>query len=154
MQSITRLLRQLLSSPLTASLIAGLVFNRLAIPLYAPLDASLTLMSEAAIPCALFILGTTLHQYKVGQQIKPALIITVMKVLVLPLLMAVSMLMIFDVDPLWAKTAILGAAMPVGISAYVFSIRYNSGQAAVAAASVISTVASLLPLTLILLLLP
>ncbi|MBU2099018.1 MAG: AEC family transporter, partial [Gammaproteobacteria bacterium] len=154
LQSIARLLKQLLSSPLTASLIAGLMFNLLQIPLYPPLDTSLTLMSEAAIPCALFILGTTLHQYKVGHQIKPALIITSLKLILLPSLMAVSMLVIFDIDPLWAKTAILGAAMPVGISAYVFSIRYNTGQAAVAAASVISTLASLLPLTLVLLWVP
>lgn len=154
LQSITRVLRQLLSSPLTASLIAGLTFNLLAIPMYGPLDASLTLMSQAAIPCALFILGTTLHQYKVGQQIKPALVITSLKVVLLPTLMAVSMLAFFDIDPLWAKTAILGAAMPVGISAYVFAIRYDTGQAAVAAASVISTLASLLPLTLVLLLVP
>ena len=154
LQSIARLIRQLLSSPLTASLIAGLLFNLLSVPLYQPLDASLTLMSEAAIPCALFILGTTLHQYKVGQQIKPALVITALKLVLLPLLMAVSMLLVFEIDPLWAKTAILGAAMPVGISAYVFSIRYDSGQAAVAAASVISTLASLLPLSLVLLLVP
>lgn len=154
LQSIVRLLKQLLSSPLTASLIAGLTFNLLGIPLYQPLDASLTLMSEAAIPCALFILGTTLHQYKVGHQIKSALIITTLKLVLLPSLMALSMLVLFDIDPLWAKTAILGAAMPVGISAYVFSIRYDTGQAAVAAASVISTLASLLPLTLVLLLVP
>lgn len=154
MQSIARLLRQLLSSPLTASLIAGLAFNLLQLPLYQPLDARLTLMSEAAIPCALFILGTTLHQYRIGKQIKPALIITALKLVLLPSLMAVSMLVIFDIDPLWAKTAILGAAMPVGISAYVFSIRYNTGQPVVAAASVISTLASMLPLTLVLLLVP
>jgi malonate transporter and related proteins len=154
LQSIARLIKQLLSSPLTASLIAGLTFNLLSVPLYQPLDTSLTLMSEAAIPCALFILGTTLHQYKVGQQIKPALIITALKLLLLPLLMALSMLMVFEIDPLWAKTAILGAAMPVGISAYVFSIRYNTGLAPVAAASVISTLLCLLPMTLVLLLVP
>ena len=154
LHSLVRLLRQLLGSPLTASLIAGLTFNLLDIPLYQPLDSSLTLMSEAAIPCALFVLGTTLHQYKVGQQMKPALMITGFKLIMLPLLMALSMLVVFDIDPLWAKTAILGASMPVGISAYVFSIRYNAGQAAVAAASVISTLVSLLPLTLVLLLVP
>ena len=153
-RSIAHLIKQLLGSPLTASLIAGLTFNLLAIPLYQPLDTSLTLMSEAAIPCALFVLGTTLHQYKVGHQLKPALIITGLKLGLLPLLMALSMQVIFDIDPLWAKTAILGATMPVGISAYVFSIRYNSGQAAVAAASVISTLASLLPLSLVLLWVP
>jgi hypothetical protein len=154
LQSIIRLIKQLLSSPLTASLIAGLTFNLLAIPLYQPLDNSLTLMSQAAIPCALFVLGTTLHQYQVGHQIKPALIITGLKLILLPLLMALSMLVVFDIDPLWAKTAILGSAMPVGISAYVFSIRYNTGQAIVAAASVISTLLSLLPLTLVLLWVP
>jgi malonate transporter and related proteins len=154
LQSIARLLKQLLGSPLTASLIAGLTFNLLEIPLFQPLDASLTLMSQAAIPCALFVLGTSLHQYKVGHQIKPALMITGLKLLMLPLLVTLSMLVVFDIDPLWAKTAILGATMPVGISAYVFSIRYHTGEATVAAASVISTLASLLPLTLVLLLVP
>jgi len=154
LHSISRLLKQLLGSPLTASLLAGLAVNLLGIPIYAPLDTSLSLMSQAAIPCALFVLGTTLHQYRVGDQLKPALLITALKLVLLPTLMAVSMLVIFDIDPLWAKTAILGAAMPVGISAYVFSIRYDIGQAPVAAASVISTLASLLPLTLVLVLLP
>lgn len=148
--SLLRLLRQLLSSPLTVSLIAGLTFNLVGWRLYAPLDVSLSLMSEAAIPTALFVLGTSLHQYQVGRQLAPAMIITALKLAILPLLVWLSMYQIFDIDPLWAKTALLGSAMPVGISAYVFAIRYQTGQPAVAAASVISTVVSLLPLALIL----
>ncbi|OFE12619.1 hypothetical protein PHACT_05255 [Pseudohongiella acticola] len=150
-RSLLRLLRQLLSSPLTTSLIAGLAFNLLEIGLYRPIDLSLSLMSEAAIPTALFVLGTSLHQYQVGRQLPAALMITAMKLIVLPLLVWVSMYQVFDIDPLWAKTALLGSAMPVGISAYVFAIRYHTGQPAVAAASVISTLLSLIPLTLILL---
>ncbi len=148
--SLVRLLRQLLSSPLTASLIAGLTFNLLGIGLYQPLDASLSLMSEAAIPTALFVLGTSLHQYQVGRQLPAALLITALKLIVLPILVWLTMYQLFTFDPLWAKTALLASAMPVGISAYVFALRYQTGQSAVAAASVISTLLSLIPLTLIL----
>jgi len=153
-QSLLRLCKQLLGSPLTSSLLAGLAFNLLGIPLYKPLDTTLSLMSEAAIPCALFILGTTLHQYRVRSEIKPALLITAIKLVLLPVLMTVTMVLVFDIEPLWAKTAVLAAAMPVGINAYVFSMRYNTGQAPIAAASVISAVISLIPMTLVLMLFP
>lgn len=149
--SLLRLARQLLSSPLTASLIAGLAFNLLGVGLYQPLDASLSLMSEAAIPTALFVLGTSLHQYQVGRQLPPALMMTALKLIALPVMVWITMYQLFDIDPLWAKTALLGSAMPVGISAYVFAVRYHTGQPAVAAASVISTLLSLIPLTLVLL---
>ncbi|MAY57227.1 MAG: hypothetical protein CMQ46_01200 [Gammaproteobacteria bacterium] len=152
--SIARLLRQLVASPLTASLIAGLAFNLIGLPIYRPLDSALQLMSEAAIPCALFVLGTSLHQYRVGQQLKPAMLITALKLIALPLIMATSMLVVFDVTPLWAKTAILAASMPAGLSAYVFSVRYQTGQATIAAASVISTLLSLIPMTLVLMIVP
>ena len=102
----------------------------------------------------LFILGTTLHQYRVRSETKPALLITAIKLVLLPVLMTVTMVLVFDIEPLWVKTAVLAAAMPVGINAYVFSMRYNTGQAPVAAASVISAVISLIPMTLVLVLFP
>lgn len=152
--SLLRLARPLLTSPLTVSLIAGLAFNLLGIGLYQPLDASLLLMSEAAIPTALFVLGTSLHQYQVGRQLPAALTMTTLKLIALPFMVWLTMYHLFDIDPLWAKTALLGSAMPVGISAYVFAIRYQTGQPAVAAASVISTLICLMPLTLVLLWVP
>lgn len=150
-RSLLRLAQQLVSSPLTASLIAGLAFNLLGMRLYQPLDTSLSLMSEAAIPTALFVLGTSLHQYQVGRQLPAALMMTALKLIALPIMVWVTMYHLFAIEALWAKTALLASAMPVGISAYVFAVRYQTGQPAVAAASVISTLISLVPLTLVLL---
>ncbi len=153
LKTLFNLFRQLLSSPLTVSLIAGLLFNLLDIPLWQPVQDSIRLLSNAAIPLALFVLGTSLHQYQVKGQINPALMMTLLKLMVLPLLVWFSMFHVFTIDPMWATTAVLGAAMPVGISAYVFASRYQACQATVAAGSLISTVACLLPVLIILALL-
>ncbi len=149
-----KLLKQLLSNPLTASLIAGLLFNLLEIPIWQPLHESVRLMSTAAIPLALFVLGTSLHQYRIAGEIGPALLMTVLKVMVLPCLVYLFAFHIFSINPAWATTAVLAACMPSGISAYVFAARYQACQATVAAGSLISTLVSLLPVLVVLALLP
>jgi len=54
------------------------------------------------------------------------------------------------VPPLWAKVAILLAALPVGVNVYVFATRYDAGQAESAAAIVISNILSVVTLPLLL----
>jgi predicted permease len=53
----------------------------------------------------------------------------------------------FELDPLWAKTAVMVAAMPVAINAYIFSQKYQELQAAIASAIFLSTLAGILTLS-------
>ncbi len=53
--------------------------------------------------------------------------------------------------PLWAKVAILLAALPVGVNVYLFAVRYDAGQAESASAILLSSVLSLASLALVLL---
>lgn len=54
-----------------------------------------------------------------------ALVISAMKLFVLPGLVWFFTVVVFEIDLLWAQTAVLLSCMPVGISVYVFSIRYQ-----------------------------
>ncbi len=151
--ALRRLVVQLLGSPITASLIAGLLVNIFSIPVWGPLFASIDLLSEAAIPASLFVLGMSLRQYKLRQQMLPASVMTAINILLLPALVWVSMFYVFDIDQQWASAGVLAAAMPVGISAYVFANRYDVGHGAAAAGSLLSSVLGIFTLSVVLVLL-
>lgn len=151
--ALRRLVTQLLSSPITASLIAGLLVNIFHIPIWGPLFATVELLSEAAIPASLFVLGMSLRQYSLRSQFAPAALMTVINILLLPALVWFSMFHVFDINPQWASAGVLAAAMPVGISAYVFANRYRVGHGAAAAGSLLSSVCTIFTLSVILLLL-
>ncbi len=148
-QSTLKILKDLALSPITGSLMLGGVINIFNIPLIKPLDDSITLLSEAAVPAALFVLGASLNKYKMRGNISPALVIVALKMLLLPLLVWFLVFNVFSVDPLWASTALLTAAMPIGISVYVFSQKYQKYEAPIATGIVLSTVLSVVTLAVI-----
>ena len=138
----------LVKNPISGSLIAGILVNLAGVPVYAPLLESLELLSRAAIPAALLTLGAGLNRYRVKGEITMALVLTGMKLLVLPGLVWFLAFFVFDLDVLWARTAVLLACMPVGITVYVFSIRYKSCENLVATAIVMSCMLSVLSISL------
>jgi len=138
--------REMALNPISSSLLAGAAWNLLNLPTPAPLVATLELLTRAAVPGAIFALGAALTRYHIRGDVAAALCIVVTKLIVLPLMMWQMMTRVFDIHGTWMQTAVLLCCMPVGISVYVFSRRYESGEAAVATAIVVSSV--LTPLTL------
>jgi predicted permease len=72
------------------------------------------------------------------------------KLLVCPLAVWALATFIFEVPPLWAKVAILLAAMPVGVNVYLFGVRYDAGQAESATAILLSSILSVATLSAVL----
>lgn len=147
--NILGIIKQLIASPITCSLIMGGVVNILNIPIYPPLEEAISLMSKAAIPTALFALGTTLNKYRIQGHIAPALVIVILKIIIFPSLVWVLVFQVFSISPLWASAALLTSAMPVGISAYIFSQKYQLCVAPIATSIIISTIASILTLSIL-----
>ncbi len=148
-KNILNILKLLLTSPITLSLILGGIVNIFNIPIYLPLKEGITLMSNAAVPTALFVLGTSLNKYHIKGHISPALVIVFLKIILFPILVWLLVFNFFTIDPLWASTALLTSAMPVGISAYIFSQQYKACEAPVTTSIVISTIASILTLSVL-----
>jgi len=151
LQNLIEIFKQLITSPITASLIIGGLVNILNIPIYKPLEVAITLMSQAAIPTALFALGTSLNKYKIHGKIAPVLFMVILKIVFFPLLVWILAFQVFTIEPLWASTALLTSAMPVGISAYIFSQKYKECEALIATAILVSTLGSILTLSVLLL---
>ncbi len=150
--AVVGLLKQLIKSPITASLMLGLLINAVGIPIWDPLFNSIELLSRAAVPASLFVLGMSLQQYRLRQAVAPALAMTLINIVLLPVLVWLSMFYLFEVDPMWARAGILASAMPVGVSAYVFANRYDTGHGTVAAGSLLSALCSVVSLSLVLVL--
>lgn len=140
------IVREMLLNPISSSLLAGAAWNLLGLPTPAPLVATLELLTRAAVPGAIFALGAALTRYHIRGDVPAALCIVALKLLVLPLAMWLAMTRVFDIHGEWMQAAVLLCCMPVGISVYVFSRRYASGETAVATAIVVS--ALLTPFTL------
>ena len=148
-KSLFTIIKQLLMSPITGALILGGLVNVLNISLYKPVEATIDLMASAAIPAALFVLGASLNSYKIHGSLTPAFIIVLLKMMIFPLVIWLFMFNFFSIDLLWAKTALLASSMPIGISVYIFSQKYQACEAPIATSIIISTLCSVLTLTLI-----
>jgi predicted permease len=145
---LRRVVRDMLLNPISASLLAGAMFNFLGLSLFAPLGATLELLSRAAVPGAVFALGAALTRYHVRGEISAASIMVILKLLVMPGLMLVTMRFVFDIREDWLQTAVILSCMPAGISVYVFSRRYQCGETAAAGAIVLSSLTATLAISL------
>lgn len=132
--------KSLAKNPIIIGLMLGLLFNLLKIPVPRPITATMELISQAALPSALFVLGASLSAYKISGHIGEAWTMVGLKLLLMPMLVAFMAIIVFKLDPLWSAVAIMTAGMPVGINAYMFSQKYQAGIATVSTAILISTI--------------
>ncbi len=142
--------KQLATNPITASLIIGIAVNIIGISLYQPINDALKLFSTAAVPAALFVLGCSLYNYQLSNDLKPAMAMISIKLVGLPLLVWVLAYHVFAIDKLWADTVLIAAALPVGISAYIFAKNTDGGESTIATGIVLSSILSIFSISLIL----
>ncbi len=154
-------LRGLLSStlmgmvrnPIVVGLTLGLAFNLLDYRLPGPIDTVASTLGSAALPTATFALGATLARYRLAGVLREAGSLIGCKMVVQPALVWLLATRVFEVEPLWSSVAVVMAALPTGINAYLFAERYDHGVATAATAVLLSTGLSIGTLSVLLFLL-
>ena len=141
------ILRKLVTNPILIGIIGGAIFRQTGLPLPDPALGTLKFIGDAAAPCALFAMGAALHRYGFGGDGKLLAILVALKLLVLPALVYVLALKVFAIPPLWAGVAVLLAASPCGVNAYLLAERYRLGQGLASGAIAVSTVLSVVTTT-------
>ncbi|MFN3985138.1 MAG: AEC family transporter [Rhodocyclaceae bacterium] len=141
------------ATPIIWGLSAGLLFALSGFAIPGPIDAVAGGLGAAATPCALFALGASLTRYNIVGNLREPLLLVGLKTLVHPLLVWLLATWVFDVPPLWVATAVTLAALPAGITPYLFAQRYNACQETIASTVFLSTTLSVLSLSLLLFLL-
>lgn len=125
-------------SPLVFSLAAGLIFSLFAIPQPAVFDNFTRLLGAAAGPCALFAIGAALggRKLEVDREIGG---LVLLKLVLYPVLMAVSLLLVFKPDPYAAAVAVVCAALPSASNGFIVAQRYGMSTHAISASIVSGT---------------
>ena len=140
-------LRRVLTNPLLIGIALGLAGNLVGLKLIEPADAFTRMMSQAVLPAALFGLGGALNQYRVRENWLLSATMSAIKLLGLPATVYVLVVWVFRVDPAIARIAVITAAMPSGINAYVFATSYNRSVDVAASAILITTALSVVTVT-------
>ncbi len=131
--------RGLATNPIILGLASGLLLNITGLPLPKWMDEITLMFTQAAVPAALFSMGLSLCAFKLAGDLKQVIALVIWKLAVHPLIMWIFATFIFHLSPIWTSVTVLAAAMPSGVNAYLFAQGYESKEATVAAAVLLST---------------
>lgn len=115
------------------ALLAGSLWRFTGLGLHPIADTMLNMLADASVPTALFALGISLAGYSLRGSLGGMTTLIAMKMLFMPICVF-ALTRIVDLPPLWAKVAVLFAAMPSGANAFLFAQRNDEAVPAVSAA--------------------
>lgn len=147
-----------LRSPILQSVVLGMLVSALNIPVADPLQRFLDLLASAAGPCALFAIGHFLSdQGHLGKWLArnwgEVGLATFGKVLLQPALAFALLAFYPDMDSMWAKSALLLAALPSAANSFVLAKEYDNFVAGASATILLSTIASVFTISALVVLL-
>ena len=73
----------------------------------------------------------------------PGLLLSVIKIAVMPVIVFAVGAFVFRLPPLWTAVATLTASCPTGVNAYIFANRYGTGHAMSANAITMTTLTAI-----------
>lgn len=141
--SFALLVRRLFTHPIIIGILLGAAMRPIVGLVPAPLWTIVDLLAAAAVPCALVSLGIALRRHGLASGIGLPAVLSGLKLVVHPLIVWVLATQVFDMPPAWSGVAVLFAACPCGINAYLFAERYRQGVADASSAIALSTALSL-----------
>ena len=138
--AIKRIAVTMITNPLVLAVLAGLLFSASGLILpQIPLQFG-NLLAGAAAPVALFALGATLYGQPVRAAAAEISAISLLKLILHPLLVALFFLGLPGQDPLWVKVAILSSCLPVAANVFMLANHYGAYSGRTASAILVSTV--------------
>jgi malonate transporter len=141
-------------NPLMIAIFVGALVSATGLGLPSPIENFTDLLGGAAGPCALFALGATLAGQSISSGIGEVSYMTFFKLLVHPTAMWFTTTRLFDLDPLWATVAVLGASLPVAANVFIIARQYDTYVDRTSSAVLVSTIISVVTVSTLLTTLP
>lgn len=148
-RTVSKVVVSLLRNPLVAAPLLGLAVSAMRWPLPYAIEQLTGLLGAAASPCALVTIGLFLSQRRATERRATVWSIVGLKLLLHPLAAYILAYWIFSMPPLWAASAVLLAALPVGTGPFMLAQLYDREPAVASQAILISTVLSLLSVSIL-----
>ena len=135
------------SHPFILASLAGILaaFFRYQPP--APVASLLDSLSNAAAPCALFVMGVTAAMRPLKRIPLEITYLVPIKLILHPLLMYLLLLNVPNLEPVWLHSAVLLAALPSATNVFVLAQQYGVWEERASSAVVISTGLSIVSVT-------
>lgn len=86
-------------------------------------------IADIAGPMALIVLGMGLTKYGIKGNIGPAFLTSFLKLLILPGMVFVLGVFVFDLPPVFTAALVIASASPSGVNSYLFAQHFGTGQA-------------------------
>ncbi len=137
------LARGLAANPMIVSMLAGLAWSGLALPMPGPLNEFLILLGGAATPGALFAIGASLAG-RSPDRIGPSLWLSFAKLVLHPLAVGIAAFAIFGVEPYAGGVMVAAAALPVAGNVYILAQYFGLAVQRVSTTILFTTAASIL----------
>ena len=132
--------RNTIVHPVVLPVLVGLAWNLTGLGLHAVVDEGLATLASAVVPVCLVLIGVTLAAYGLQGNVRSAVLLSAVKLLVLPAAVLVVAHWGFGLAGLPLAVVVMMASLPVCSNALIFAQRYETLPAEATAAIVLSTV--------------
>ena len=141
-------LRSVARNPLVITIVLAFLWRFTGLDLPAIGTNILDRIAATALPLALLSLGMSLVQYGMRGNVVPGLMLSLLKLFIMPASVFAAGAFVFQLPPLWTAVATLTASCPTGVNAYIFANRYGTGHAMSANAITVTTLSAILTTSL------
>ena len=145
-------IKRIVYNPLMMSVFVAFIFSIADIKMVTAIDRTLSIVAASATAVALIALGVSLNVTSIKNQKSVLFFITIIKLIVHPILIFIVFQFQNGIDPIWVKTAIVCASLPVAANVFVLANYYKTFANESAAAITITTIVSSITVTITLLL--
>jgi predicted permease len=137
--------RALVKNPIIIAVFVALVWRLLSLPTaLGPVSVVINRLADVGGTMALFAVGMNLVRYSISGNVLAAIVLTVIKLALMPALVFLLVATVIHLPPVWAKSLVIAAACPTGVNAWVVASRFRTGQALASNAITISTAAAVI----------
>ena len=136
--TVAQAVKNAILHPVPLPIIAGFLYPLTGWGLHPVVERPLKLLGDAFGPVALVLVGVTLAQTAIGPHLRGALVISVLKTILHPLLMWGAGRAL-GLTGLPLAVMVVAAALPVGANVFLFSQRYKEAEDLVTASVAVST---------------
>lgn len=134
--------RELATNSIVLAIAAGTLWRLSGLDLNPLFLKLVSLLGQAAIPCALTSLGLSLVGFEIKGQTATLSSILILKLLMMPAAAALLAIHVLALPPIPAGVVIIFAAMPTGANAYLFASRHQSAMNSASGAVALGTILS------------
>lgn len=148
-QAIRKIIFGIVTNPLLVSSAAGLAFGFFVKAMPAAADRTLSAFSEMVLPLALISVGATIANQKISDTWFPAVLASVIKVGVCPVLGFLAARYLIVLDPEHLRLAMIFMACPTAAASYILADQLGGDHELTAAIVVLSSMLSAVSLSVV-----